>query len=110
MSRIGKQLTAQRVQHETERLERDGAKEGGVTGAAEHTGEVAVCPVTVKRHSDTPRVMVVPSASVNSAVRSEVSRRRRQMASGSTVKTAPCPRGSARQWPAPQIAPPSGHG
>ena len=56
--------------------------------------------MTVKRHSDTPRVMVVPSASVNSAVRSEVSRKRRQMASGSTVKTAPVSQGADGNGPA----------
>lgn len=58
---------------------------GASSGPPSTTGDVALRPCTVNRHSDTPLVIVIPSASVNSAVRSGVSRRARQVLSGSTV-------------------------
>jgi hypothetical protein len=45
---------------------------------------VAAAPRISNRHSETPRLIGVPSASVNSTWRSGLSRSARQVSSGST--------------------------
>jgi len=60
-------------------------KRGLSSGWPRMTGDVAVVPAIVKRHSETPRSIVVPSARVNSALRVDRKRNSFQSPSGSTV-------------------------